>query len=138
MRLVPRLRLLAIAIGLALVIWLASDMPFWGAGLIAVFAVIANVIVARVEDDEPGGFNNPDPAPPSGRIRSGIFRVLGFLLGAGFVATGVLIFLDTTSEVGWWRAYVAPVCIVASGAFFAYYAVTGRSRLSGNQNGAAK
>ena len=80
MRLVPRILLLGIAIGLAVVIWLASDIPFWGAALIASFAVIANAFVARVEDDEPGGFNNPDPPTPPSRIRSGIFRVLSSLV----------------------------------------------------------
>jgi hypothetical protein len=59
-----RLLLLAIQLSVAALIaagaahWL--HLPFWPAVLIAVGATAVNGCIATLEDDLPGGFNNPD------------------------------------------------------------------------------
>lgn len=46
------------ALGVVVLSWL-SGLPFWaGAGIVAV-ALLVNGAVAEVEDQAPGGFNNP-------------------------------------------------------------------------------
>jgi hypothetical protein len=37
-----------------------SGFGFWPAFAISVFALLINGIIATVEDEMPGGFNNPD------------------------------------------------------------------------------
>ncbi|WP_338846280.1 hypothetical protein V8J88_21345 [Massilia sp. W12] len=61
----PRLNLKYFAIWLAicaagggLISWFSS-MPFWGGASIVAAALIINGIIAKVEDNAPGGFNNP-------------------------------------------------------------------------------
>jgi peptidoglycan/LPS O-acetylase OafA/YrhL len=51
----------------ALIAWAIShwtDFPFWGAFAIVIGAMIVNGIIAGVEDNAPGGFNNPHPPKP--------------------------------------------------------------------------
>lgn len=48
------------AAGMAgLATWLA-DLPFWPAFVVALLAMLINGGLATLEDDLPGGFNNPD------------------------------------------------------------------------------
>ena len=56
---------LALATVVALGLRAFSGMPFWGCFLIALFALLVNGWVATWEDDQPGGFNNPNDHPPS-------------------------------------------------------------------------
>ena len=44
---------------IALVLWKLSGMPFWAAFAIALVGILINGAVAEVEDNQPGGFNNP-------------------------------------------------------------------------------
>ena len=48
----------------ALLAWGLSHwavLPFWGAFSIVVCSMVINGIIAQIEDDAPGGFNNPTP-----------------------------------------------------------------------------
>jgi hypothetical protein len=93
---IERLRNQAGFVGAALVVTLAGVISwrlrigFVWALLIAIFAVLVNGVVATLEDDLPGGFNNPDgTSTPEYLDRvSRIGRRLGGLL-ASAVAVGV-------------------------------------------------
>jgi hypothetical protein len=56
---------LGIATVLALVLRALSGMPFWGCLAIAVTAMLVNGWLAEWEDNQPGGFTNPTPDPPT-------------------------------------------------------------------------
>jgi hypothetical protein len=50
-----------------LIAWAISrwtSFPFWGAFAIVVGGMFINGIIAKIEDDAPGGFNNPHPPEP--------------------------------------------------------------------------
>jgi hypothetical protein len=57
-------------------------MPFWWAFAICGAAILINGWVATLEDDLPGGFNNPDGTrtPRYAVITGWVVRVLGGLL----------------------------------------------------------
>jgi hypothetical protein len=48
-----------VALFVVLFAWF-SGLPYWASALIVVAAILVNGLVARIEDDLPGGFNNPD------------------------------------------------------------------------------
>lgn len=91
-----RLRNTAGFIGAALVVALAGvvswrlEIGFVWALLIAIFAVLVNGFVATLEDDRPGGFNNPDGASTPGYVHR-VSRIGRRLVGviAGAVAMGI-------------------------------------------------
>ncbi len=56
----PRLFGLCIAVVIALIVSWLFHFSFWLALPLAVVAMIANGIFAEWEDNQPGGFNNPD------------------------------------------------------------------------------
>lgn len=56
---------LSIASALALGLHALSKLNFWACLVIVVGAMLLNGYVATVEDEWPGSFNNPEPAPPS-------------------------------------------------------------------------
>jgi hypothetical protein len=37
-----------------------TDLGFWPAFAMSIFAILINGLIATVEDEAPGGFNNPD------------------------------------------------------------------------------
>ena len=128
---------IAVAVSLSLMIWLASDIPFWGAAAIAVVALVVNSLIAVVEESEPGGFANPDgEAASSGALRL-LFRVLGVLVGVAFIVFAAIAIADPVDAASWWRTYVAPAGIIAAGAAFTYYGLTGRSSIFSTRNKAA-
>jgi hypothetical protein len=49
-----------ITTGFALAMWALSGLRFWVCFLIALFAVLVNGWLATWEDEQPGGFNNPE------------------------------------------------------------------------------
>jgi len=82
--------MLTVIAGLAAVISAWADVPFLVVFIIAVLATLANGLLATLEDDLPGGFNNPDgtDTPPYvQRLRGSVWRtiaVLALLLAAAF------------------------------------------------------
>jgi hypothetical protein len=89
-RLLPAAVMLTVIAGLAAVISAWADVPFLVVFIIAVLATLANGLLATLEDDLPGGFNNPDgtDTPPYvQRLRGSVWRtiaVLALLLAAAF------------------------------------------------------
>ena len=77
----PTISLIVVAL-LAAAISAASGLKFWWAFLIVAGAVLINGLVATLEDDLPGGFNNPDGSdtPTYAVVASRVFRVLGVVL----------------------------------------------------------
>jgi hypothetical protein len=136
MRIVPLAIMLGFALVLGFAIWHFSNLPLWGAALISALAVAANIAIAKVEDNEPGGINNPDAPPPARGYGYRTIRVLGTLVGLAFVGGGVLMILQPLSSEGWWRTYLPPASMILTGIYFTNYGVTGRSTLLRRQKGA--
>ena len=61
------------------------DVPLWIAASVALAALLINGLVATIEDDLPGGFNNPDGTTTPRYIGSLVF--LGRLLLVAFVVS---------------------------------------------------
>ena len=61
-----RIVFLVVSVILAVALSACTDLPFLVAFPIIVFAILVNGLFATLEDDLPGGFNNPDGAatPP--------------------------------------------------------------------------
>ena len=59
----PKIALISLSVAalIALAISHWSGFPFWAAFLIVVGAMLVNGLIAQIEDDTPGGFNNPHP-----------------------------------------------------------------------------
>jgi len=38
----------------------SPDIPFWAGALLVIFGMLINAFFAEFEDNQPGGFNNPD------------------------------------------------------------------------------
>jgi len=69
-----------------------SGISFWWAFLIVAVAILINGLVATLEDDLPGGFNNPDGThtPRYAVITGWVVRGLGAVLILLFVAVLVV------------------------------------------------
>jgi len=39
---------------------ISPQIPIWAGALIAIFGMLVNALFAGFEDNQPGGFNNPD------------------------------------------------------------------------------
>ena len=65
-----------------------AHMAFWWSFLIIAGAIAVNGWVATLEDDLPGGFNNPDGAntPRYAVVTGWVVRALGALVGVLSVA----------------------------------------------------
>jgi hypothetical protein len=72
----------------------ASGLAFWWAFLIVAGAILINGWVATLEDDLPGGFNNPDGThtPRYAVVTGWVVRALGILLAVLCLAALGLIF----------------------------------------------
>ena len=70
----------AVSAGIAM----AEDWPFWWIFGIAATAILANGLFATLEDDLPGGFNNPDgrSTPKYAFVVGWVVRGVGLLAGA--------------------------------------------------------
>ncbi|MDQ1552466.1 MAG: hypothetical protein QOD50_1888 [Actinomycetota bacterium] len=107
---IERLQNRAGLVGAALVVTLAGVVSwrlrigFVWALLIAVFAVLVNGVVATLEDDLPGGFNNPDGTSTPEYVHrvSRIGRRLG-----GLLASAVAVAVFTAA----WRASCPAYCL---------------------------
>jgi len=90
----PVMVLLIIA-ATAAVVTAVSGWSFWWVFGIGAAAILANGLVATVEDDLPGGFNNPDgKATPRYVVLVGwVVRGVGLLLGTLLLAMLCLHFL---------------------------------------------
>ncbi|WP_148661392.1 hypothetical protein [Roseateles chitosanitabidus] len=63
MHFIDHLRLIAVSATVCasvggLLAWI-SGLPFWAAALIVGVAMLANGLIAEIEDGSPGGFNDP-------------------------------------------------------------------------------
>ena len=67
------------AIGAAVLVAVAK-MEFWIAFGISALAVLANGAIANIEDDAPGGFNNPDGSATPAYV-SRVFVMLKIFAG---------------------------------------------------------
>jgi hypothetical protein len=67
-----------------------SRLPFWWAFLIVAGAILVNGWVATLEDDLPGGFDNPDGThtPRYVRVVTWVVRTIEVILG--IMITGAL------------------------------------------------
>ena len=75
---------LVLVVGGAFALWRFAGIPLWAAIGIMGLALLANGALAQLEDDLPGGFNNPagDATPPYARwVRLG-WRTLGAIAAA--------------------------------------------------------
>ena len=83
----PSLSLLAI-VAFSWLLSAASGMPIWAALVIVAVGVLATGWLATLEDDLPGGMNNPDGAdtPPYVTRAGWAIRGLGALLALASVA----------------------------------------------------
>jgi hypothetical protein len=120
---------LGVTVVLATIIALMSEMPFWGALLVSAFAVFINSLVLRVEDNFPGGIDNPNGTVPTNRVVRVCLRVAGVLLGLGSLVMGVSFFGDPPSPASFWSSYIVPFGLIVTGIYFAHYGLTGRSKL---------
>lgn len=57
-----------VVVALAIALHKVSTLNFWACLVLVVGAMLLNGYIATIEDDWPGGFNNPDP-PPSNTQR---------------------------------------------------------------------
>jgi phosphatidylglycerophosphate synthase len=90
----PTVWLLVVAL-LAAGLSAISKMPFWWAFLIIAGAILINGWVATLEDDLPGGFNNPDGThtPRYAVVTGWVIRGLGIVLALlCFAALGLYFF----------------------------------------------
>ena len=73
-----------------------SGMKFWWAFLIVAAAILVNGWVATLEDDLPGGFNNPDGThtPRYASVTGWIIRGLGAILALLFIAVLLVSFFS--------------------------------------------
>jgi hypothetical protein len=54
---------LVVVVVLAFAVHEMSTLNFWVALVLVIGAMLVNGYIAAIEDDWPGGFNNPDPPP---------------------------------------------------------------------------
>ena len=103
-----------------------SGLSIWTALAIAAGAILANGLVATLEDDLPGGFTNPDGSatPPYVRIVSLIGRS-AFVLALTACAA---VFLLMASDAGWTTLRGMSMASFAAAAPFAFVAVVLKRR----------
>jgi|SRR5215831_19008121 len=80
-----------------------SKLSFWTAFAMSAVAIFANGLIATVEDDAPGGFNNPDgSATPAyvSRISIVLKVVAGVLALVVVVAVGYRLVGDWSNHAG--------------------------------------
>ena len=80
---------LAIVSAIAAAISYFSGLGYWLAFAIVAGAVLFNGFIATVEDDLPGGFNNPDGTDTPGYINVVTWLVRGFIL----LSLGLVVFI---------------------------------------------
>jgi hypothetical protein len=105
---------IALVLGFATVVWWLGAVPFWGAVVISAGALGVNGLILTVEDDLPGGFNNPDgrSTPPYvGRLNLGLRIVFGLVVASAalMLALGALRLGELTPRkpVFWATAAIA-------------------------------
>jgi hypothetical protein len=90
----PTLSLIVVAL-LAAGLSAISGLSFWWAFVLVAAAVLINGFIATLQDDLPGGFNNPDGTytPRYAVVTGWLFRALGVILGVlCLVALGLYFF----------------------------------------------
>ena len=108
--------MLTVIAALAALISAWADLPFLVVFIIAAVATLANGLLATLEDDLPGGFNNPDgtDTPPYvQRLRRIVWRtvaILALLLAVAFAWLG---FRAGETRSGVVAAGVAAIMVIA-------------------------
>ena len=71
-----------------------QHLPFWPTVLIALAAILVNGWVATLEDDLPGGFNNPDGThtPKYVVVVTWVVRTIGVIVGISLLGMLLLHF----------------------------------------------
>jgi hypothetical protein len=95
-RFLPLAVSIAVVLSFATVVWWFGVVPFWAAVVMSAGALWVNGLILTLEDDLPGGFNNPDgqSTPPYvGKLNLGLRIVFGLV-----VATAALVLV-----LGSWR-----------------------------------
>lgn len=80
---------LVVVLGSAYLLSALSDLPFWHAIAIALAALVINGLIATVEDDSPGGFNNPDGTATPRYVT--VLTIIGRLLLIVFVVSCLVV-----------------------------------------------
>jgi len=112
----PRLILVALALVLGLFIWRFSHLGVIPAFAISFSALLANGLFLTLEDDSPGGFNNPDglATPRYAKVMAAVFRiafpVLCLLLAALLFMSASDVGLTTARGLALLCLGLAPVC----------------------------
>lgn len=88
LRLFPWILSTLLAVGLSAV----SGMSFLVSFVIATLAIFVNGLVATLEDDLPGGFNNPDGSKTPPYVRRVVWMVRGLGLVLGIALLCALVF----------------------------------------------
>lgn len=88
LRLFPWLLSTLLAVGLSAV----SGMSFLVSFVIATLAIFVNGWVAKLEDDLPGGFNNPDGSNTPAYVHRVVWMVRGLGLVLGIALLCALVF----------------------------------------------
>ena len=70
-----------VVVALAIALHKVSTLNFWACLVLVVGAMLLNGYIATIEDDWPGGFNNPDPplSTTQRRVAQATERVLRIL-----------------------------------------------------------
>ena len=101
----------------ALSVW--TDLPFLVAFPIIVFAILVNGLVATLEDDLPGGFNNPDgtATPPYVARVARIVRWTAVVFLWPFVAIAAYAIVVASDRSSRWSAAGLTVIFLAAALF---------------------
>jgi hypothetical protein len=119
-RVLPAAIMLAVNAVIAAVISAWIDVPFLVVFVIAVLGTFANGLLATLEDDLPGGFNNPNGTntpPYVERLRGIVWRTLaliGLILAAAFAWLG---FTGGNTRSGVLATGVAAILVISLFAF---------------------
>jgi hypothetical protein len=73
-----------------------SGLEYWPVFVIALVAFLVNGFVATVEDDLPGGFNNPDGTEAPAYMST----VAWIVRGIGLVALAIIVFIMVLWSLG--------------------------------------
>ena len=119
-RLLPAAVMLSVNAVFAAVISAFTDASFWVVFILAALATLANGLLATVEDDLPGGFNNPDGTNTPRyveRLRGIVWRTVALFVLLLAAAFAWVAFTSGDTRSGIWAVGVAAILVIALFAF---------------------